>query len=137
MKSGLLLDTCALLWLVEKAPLEVAVLDRLDAAAAEGELWVSPMTAWEVGALAASGRLVLSMPVDAWFDAVLALPGVNLVDLTPAIYIDSSFLPGAPPGDIADRLFVATARTQSLSLVTRDKAMLAYAAEGHVRALAC
>lgn len=137
MTGGVLLDTCALLWLVEKAPFEQSTLEQVDAAARDGSLWVSPITAWEVGALAASGRLVLSMPVDAWFDAVLALPGVNLVDLTPELYIASSFLPGSPPGDFADRLFIAVARSQTFTLITRDKALLSYAAEGHVRALAC
>jgi len=137
MTGGVLLDTCALLWLVEKAPLDQTTIERIDTAARDANLWVSPVSAWEVGALAASGRLVLSMPVDAWFDSVLGLPGINLVDLTPELHIASSFLPGSPPGDFADRLLVAMARSQTFTLVTRDKAILSYAAEGHVRAVAC
>lgn len=137
MSSSVLLDTCALLWLVEKADFADEALERVDTAAREDNLWVSPMSAWEVGVLAANGRLVLSMPVKAWFDEVLALPGVRLADLTPEIHIESSYLPGAPPGDIADRLLVAAARAHSHTLITRDRALLNYAAEGHVRALAC
>lgn len=137
MKDGVLLDTCALLWLVEKAPFEEQALARVDDAAREGKLYVSPVSAWEAGALAASGRLVFSMPLPDWFDAVLALPGVRLLELTPRIQIDSSYLPGRPPGDFADRLFAAAARAHSLTLVTRDKAMLDYAGEGHLRAIAC
>lgn len=137
MNGGVLLDTCALLWLVEKAPFEAEALERVDNAARQGSLWVSPVSAWEVGALAASGRLVLSMPVEAWFEAVLALPGVRQMDITPEVLIASSFLPGAPPGDYADRLLAATARAQTMTLITRDKALLAYASDGHVRALAC
>lgn len=137
MSGGVLLDTCALLWLVEKAPFEEPALARVDGAAREGKVHVAPVSAWEVGALAASGRLVLSMPVPDWFDAVLALPGVRLLELGPRIQIDSSFLPGQPPGDFVDRLLIAAARARSLSLVTRDRAILDYAAEGHARAIAC
>lgn len=137
MNGGMLLDTCALLWLVEKADFAPQALERVDAAAREDGLWVSPVTAWEVGVLAARRRLVLSMPVERWFARVLDLPGVALMELTPDIWIDSSFLPGKPPGDLADRLLAASARAGSLTLVTRDKALLDYAGEGHLRALAC
>lgn len=137
MNSGVLLDTCALLWLVEKAPFDEAALERVDMAAREGALLVSPVSAWEVGALAGDGRLVLSMPVDAWFEAVSALPGLSLSGLTPELLIASSFLPGTPPGDFADRILAATARAHTLTLITRDKALLAYGAEGHLRTLAC
>ena len=137
MSEGTLLDTCALLWLVEGADFAPDALEHVYAAARDRALWVSPVSAWEVGVLAADGLLVLSMPVKAWFDAVLDLPGVGLAGLTPEIFIESSFLPGAPPGDIADRLLAASARAYAFTLVTRDEALLSYAGEGHMRALAC
>lgn len=137
MSEGVLLDTCALLWLLEEAKLDRAAVERIDAAARESCLWVSPVSAWEVGALSAQGRLVLSMPVETWFEQILDLPGVGLAELTPGIFIDSSSLPGDAPGDLADRLMVASARSCGLTLVTRYRALLDYAAEGHVRALAC
>jgi PIN domain nuclease of toxin-antitoxin system len=69
---------------------------------------------------------------------VLDLPGVRLAHLSPEIHIESSFLAGSPPGDIADRLFVALACANSLKLLTPERgALLNYAAEGYVRALAC
>lgn len=137
MSEGVLLDTCALLWLLEAAKLEPAALERIDAAARESSVWVSPMSAWEVGALSARGRLVLSMPVETWFEQILDLPGIELAELTPGILIDSSSLPGDVPGDLADRLMVASARAFGLTLITRDRALLDYADEGHVRMLAC
>lgn len=63
--------------------------------------------------------------------------GVRLGDLSSEIHIESSFLAGSPAGDITDRLFVALASSNSLTLLTRDRALLNYAAEGDVRALAC
>jgi PIN domain nuclease of toxin-antitoxin system len=43
------------------------------------------------------------------------------------------------PGELhsVDRVLVATARIEGLTLVTRDRAILEYAAQGHVRALPC
>lgn len=137
MSDAVLLDTCALLWLLEGAELDPAALERIDTAAQGSSLWVSPMSAWEVGALSAQGALVLSTPVETWFEQILELPGVGLAKLTPGIFIDSSFLPGDAPGDLADRLLVASARARALTLITRDRALLDYAGEGHVRALAC
>ena len=137
MSDAVLLDTCALLWLMEGAELDGAALERIDAAARESDVRVSPISAWEVGALSARGALVLSTPVETWFGRIIELPGVELAELTPGIFIDSSSLPGAAPGDLADRLLVASARARALTLVTRDKALLDYAGAGHVRALAC
>ena len=46
-------------------------------------------------------------------------------------------LPGQFHNDPLDRIPVATARIDGLTLVTRDRAILDYAAQGHVRALPC
>jgi PIN domain nuclease of toxin-antitoxin system len=137
VSDGVLLDTCALLWLMEEAEFSAPALERVNAATQERSLWVSPISAWEVGVLASTRRLVLSMPVQTWFDTISDMPGVGLIDLTPSVYIESSFLPGSPPGDIADRLLISAARAHALTIITRDAAMLDYAAEGHVRAIRC
>jgi PIN domain nuclease of toxin-antitoxin system len=57
--------------------------------------------------------------------------------LTPEILIQSSFLPGDPPRDPADRIIIATARTVGYRLVTRDRLLLAYAEAGHIEGVAC
>jgi PIN domain nuclease of toxin-antitoxin system len=46
-------------------------------------------------------------------------------------------LPGRLHDDPIDRILVATARREGLTLITRDRAILDYAAQGHVRALPC
>ena len=53
------------------------------------------------------------------------------------LLLRSSFLPGSPTGDPADRILAATAREYGFTLVTRDRALLAYGEQGHIRALAC
>jgi len=122
---------------MEEAPLETSAREHMDAAARNSNLWVSPISAWEVGVLSARGQLVLSMPVETWFDQILELPGIGLAELRPGIFIDSSSLPGEAPGDIADMLMAATARAYGLTLVTRDKAQLDYAAQGYIQAMVC
>ena len=135
--DGILLDTCALLWLLEEAEFDPDALEQVEAAARASNVWVSPISAWEVGMLVGRGQLVLSMPVEVWFGKICELPGVGLADVSPKICIESSKLPAAPPGDIADRLLIATSRSSGLRLVTRDPELLDYAGEGHIRAIRC
>lgn len=71
------------------------------------------------------------------FSEVIATPGVRVEALSPEVLIESSFLPGMLHRDPADRILIATARTYDLTLVTRDRTILEYSREGHVRALAC
>jgi len=87
--------------------------------------------------LAAKGRLTLSAPVERWYMSLVGLDGVQEVELSGEILIHSSFLPGRPHGDPADRIIISTARTLGLTILTRDEKILNYAKEGHVRALAC
>jgi PIN domain nuclease of toxin-antitoxin system len=62
---------------------------------------------------------------------------VRLADMSPDLLIAASFLPGKPPRDPADRIIAATARDYGCTLVTRDRALLAYGEQGHIRVLAC
>lgn len=77
------------------------------------------------------------MPPSKWFQSLLALENVQLAQLLPETLIGSSFLPGTPPNDPADRIVIATARDLGMTVVTRDKKILNYAKAGHVKALAC
>lgn len=133
---SLLLDTHVLVWLAEgDARLPVPVQRAIEQAADEGQVWVSAITPWEIGMLVAKGRLVLARDVQAWVDEVLALPGLRLAPLLPAIAVASTRLPGEMQGDPADRLIVATARHLGAALVTADRVLLLYAAAGHLQAL--
>ncbi len=136
--TRLLLDTCACLWILDNAPLADAAVAALDEAFDRGDpIWVSTFSAWEVGMLTSRGRLALAMPPDAWFHRVLQVPGVREAPLSPEELIASSFLPGSPPRDPADRILLATARRGMLTIVTRDRLILDYAETGHVAAIAC
>ena len=107
------------------------------AVATDEKVRVSPISAWELGLLSARGRLPTARSPIALFGEVIATTGVRVEALSPEVLIESSFLPGKLHADPADRILVATARALDLTLVTRDRAILDYAEQGHVRALAC
>ena len=138
MEAPLLLDTCATIWISQGESFSDDARQALQRAREASEpVYVSPITAWEIGLLVARGRLNLLMPPGRWFDRLLQAPGLRLAEMSPAILMASSFLPGAPPNDPADRIFAATAREYGYRLVTRDRPLLEYAREGHIQALTC
>jgi PIN domain nuclease of toxin-antitoxin system len=100
-------------------------------------VYISPITAWEVGLLVARGRLTTIIKPQLWFERVLDVPNVRLAEMSPDLLISSSFLPGAPPRDPADRIIAATAREYGYALVTRDRELLIYAEQGHIQAVGC
>ena len=134
----LLLDTHAAIWFFENMPVARTATEAIDAASSAGTpLLVSPITAFEVGQLASRNRIDLSATPDRWFRGLMATPGVQLAELSPAILIASSFLPGTPPRDPMDRILIATARELAATLVTRDRAILAYGETGNVSVVGC
>jgi PIN domain nuclease of toxin-antitoxin system len=134
-----LLDTCAAIWVGNGEHLAPRALRAIREAAGRRELLISPVTAWEIGLATKHWRnpLVLVPTPASWLADLLALPGVDVAPLKPEVAFGSSELPGSFHGDPADRLLVATARELGAPLVTRDARILAYAAEGHVEAIAC
>jgi PIN domain nuclease of toxin-antitoxin system len=138
MDAPLLLDTCAAIWISNDEPISSQALDAMrEAHEADDSIYVSPITAWELGLLVSRGRMSLLMPPDRWFFRLLQAPGLRLADMPPELLIASSFLPGTPPRDPADRILAATAREYGYALVTRDRPLLDYAEQGHIQALAC
>ena len=131
-----LIDTHVLVWALDgnrrlgaDACAAIAAAERADG------IGVSAITPWEIALLADRGRLRLARETGAWIEAALALPGIRLIPVEPAIASDSVRLPGAFHADPADRLIVATARQHGAPLVTADFAILAYAAGDHVNTI--
>ncbi|MDE0175104.1 MAG: type II toxin-antitoxin system VapC family toxin [Defluviicoccus sp.] len=133
-----LLDTCAVIWIAREEPLrEPAASVVMELYTEEGRLAVSPITAWEVAMLAAKGRMALSLRPEIWFDRICAIPGVALAEMPPSVLIASCSLPGSLHADPADRILAATARAFGYTLVTRDRRLLDYGGEGHIRVMGC
>jgi PIN domain nuclease of toxin-antitoxin system len=100
----------------------------------DARLFISAISPWEVATLARKGRLTFPIPVSEWMKLATTQPGLQLLPLTPAISVESAQLDGFH-GDPADRILVATARVEGLTLVTRDARILTWASTGNVKAL--
>lgn len=136
--SDLLLDTCAVIWTGNGDPINADALAAINSNHGEGgRTYVSPFSAWELGLLVSLERLRLERPVANWFEDYVTKGRITLAEMSPRILVGSSFLPGEPSTDPADRVIIATARAMNLCIVTRDRLILEYAAEGHVQALRC
>lgn len=131
----IVLDTHMLIWAVsDDARLGAGARASVMDSARADRIAVSAITVWEIALLVERGRLRLRRDVAAWIDAALALPGIGLMPIEPAIAIDSVRLPGDFHADPADRFIVGTARRLDFPLLTADCGILAYAAAGHLRA---
>jgi len=133
----ILLDTCALIWIVNNDPVLPAALAAIERAIRAGELYISPVSAWEIGTLVTRGRLVLGVAAEVYVSRAFSRPGVQVAALTPEIAVRSAHLPGTLHGDPADRMLIATAMLMGLKLMTRDRRILDYAAQGHLSASPC
>jgi PIN domain nuclease of toxin-antitoxin system len=129
------LDTHVWIWLMEglTSDLSDATVSAIEEAGGRGEVALAAISVWELGMLEARGRITLSRSIDEWVRAALTAPGLQLVDLTPEIAVESTRLPGNPHGDPADRMIIATTRVLGGTLITCDDRILAYGAAGHVR----
>lgn len=129
----IVLDTHALVWWVTGDPtLSKRAKTAIERELVGGEILVSSISAWEIAMLVEREKLVLSMDVGSWLAAVAHIEAVRFVPVDPEIAVKSVQLPGDFHKDPADRMIVATARKFSVSLVTKDEKIRAYA---HVRTL--
>jgi PIN domain nuclease of toxin-antitoxin system len=133
----LLLDTCALIWIIRGEVIKRSALTAVRRASSRGELFASPISAWEVGMLVRRGRLGLSITAARFVSIAFAMPGLGVAPLTPEMAVASSSLPGLFGDDPADRMLIATAMEIGARIVTRDRAIIEYGKLGHVGVLEC
>src|SRR5579863_8063835 len=119
-EAALLLDTHVWLWLAEGTPgkLSPACLAGIRAASQDGQILISAISVWEVAMLDARKKVLLSTGCHQWVQTALRGPGIELVELSPEIAIDSTRLPDGFQADPADRILVATARHRNATFVT-------------------
>lgn len=135
--KGLLLDTHTWIWMMEGTPsLTPKYRKIINEAALNGQLFIAAISLWEVAMLTMKQRIILEKPVLIWMQEALALPGIELKELSPEIAMDSCQLPDGFHGDPADRLIIATARIHSLTLLTHDERIINYAKKEFVSVIA-
>ena len=115
----LLLDTHIWLWsLGQRDRLSKRVMAALMDPA--NELWLSPVSIWEILLLAGRGRIALDAPAPDWVERSLRASAMREAALTYDVALRSASLKLATR-DPADRFIAATAAVHGLILVTADK----------------
>ena len=134
--NGSLLDTHYWLWLqtgnVDRLP--PTARDELLSLQRSRSLYLSDVSVWELARLIADDHMNVGMSVDQFLNETTTQGGLQLLSLTSKILIESTRLPGDIHRDPSDRILIATAREHGLTLITRDKDILKYAARGHLNA---
>ena len=120
----IVLDTATWIWRAsDPKRLSAGARRAIDRA---GQALVSAISVWEVAMLVAKRRIRLDRPVEHWVDLALALPGIQLAALAPAIAVRSTRLPGVFHPDPADRIIVATALEAGFPIITPDERIRSY-----------
>ncbi len=129
-RDALLLDTHAWLWTLDGRTerLAAGAVALITAAAADGRLYVSDISFWEVSMKVAKGKLTLAIDSTLWLTRAATAPGIRTLPLTRDVLIQSTRLPGEVHGDPADRMLLAQAQLGGLSLLTCDRLIVDYAA---------
>src|SRR5947209_20070045 len=119
----LLLDTHIWLWLVaEPTRLSPRVARALDNP--EAQLWLSPISVWELLLLTQKGRVQLNEDPAAWVQHTVEGLSLHEAPLTFEVALETSSL-NLPHSDPSDRFIAASAKVFDLTLVTADKKLLA------------
>ncbi|OGV76469.1 MAG: hypothetical protein A3K19_32215 [Lentisphaerae bacterium RIFOXYB12_FULL_65_16] len=121
--SELMLDTCALIWLVNGG-------DKLSAGTQKtirdaSIVFVSAASAIEIGCKAALGRLTLPMAPEEWYRRALEHHGIVELPIDGNTGFGAARLPMLHR-DPADRLIIAAARARGIPVATHDSRFESY-----------
>jgi PIN domain nuclease of toxin-antitoxin system len=120
----LLLDTCSLLWLAAKQS-ELSLSARAAISDNASNLFVSSMSAYEIGFKTARGAFKLPSAPRAWFYDVLAHHGVVEIPFAGEEALAAAELPRLH-SDPFDRAIIATALIHRLPVLTPDHYIAMY-----------
>jgi PIN domain nuclease of toxin-antitoxin system len=118
----LLLDTHIWIWrLLDPAKLSRRVRAELESP--DNELWLSPISVWELLVLIEKGRVEVDREGVQWVAEVSRAAGLREAAVTHEVAVESRVV-DLPHQDPADRFLAATARVYDLTLVTADERLL-------------
>jgi PIN domain nuclease of toxin-antitoxin system len=120
----LLLDTECWLWSLA-SPERLGEEARALLADGGHEVYLSAASSWEIAIKAALGKLVLPEPPEQYVPRRMAAQGLRALPIEHAHALRVYALP-QHHRDPFDRLLVAQAQLESLTLMTSDRAMAAY-----------
>lgn len=124
MKANCLLDTCAVLALLDGGKcFSKKVRAMLEAPASR--VHVSAISALEIGQKHAAGKLTLPYPLERWFPAFLLQHTLEELSVTSSICITATGLPLIHK-DPFDRIIIASALEFQLPMITSDRTIATY-----------
>lgn len=124
----LLLDTHIWIWqATSPGKLKKRVAAAIETEA--NELWLSPISIWELSILVRKGRIELDDDVDSWVSRALTQPAFREAPLTHEVALEVSRIHFSHR-DPADHFIAASARVFDLTLVTSDPRLLALKSQG-------
>jgi len=113
----MILDTCALLWLSSgSADLSDAARTTIQEATL---VYVSAISAFEIGLKSRKGKLELPVPASDWFPAIIRHHDLTVLDITAEISLRATDLPPIH-NDPCDRLIISTALLRQMPIITSD-----------------
>ncbi len=121
----ILLDTHVLIWLAgEPARLSKKAAQAIRSASRQGGIAISAITLWELAWLATHGRLDITGTVDAFVERISSRTAIRPITVKVAVLANQ--LPPSYPADPCDRLIGATALSEGIPLVTKDRSIRNY-----------
>src|SRR5882757_4645933 len=116
----ILLDTHVLIWLANEPFKLSAKADETIQAGRKGDgLAISAITLWELAWLATYGRIDVTGTIDAFVEELTSRTAIR--PITREIAVLANQLPANYPNDSSDRLIGATAISEGIPLVTKDR----------------
>jgi PIN domain nuclease of toxin-antitoxin system len=120
--SNLLLDTHIWLWaMLEPERLSSGLAEQLESP--DNELWLSPISVWELIVLHQKRRILPEEKIEAWITRAMRTRPLKEAPVTFEVAREVGRVE-LPHRDPADRFLVATARVFDLTLVTADKNLI-------------
>jgi len=120
----LLLDTCVFLWLITG---ERRLPARVSSGLANGELWLSAASVWEMAVKYAKGTLRLPVPPDRLISAARVRYSISTLPIDEESALHIVKLPDLH-ADPFDRMLVSQAIVHGLTIVTPDSLVTQYPA---------
>jgi PIN domain nuclease of toxin-antitoxin system len=115
----LLLDTHALLWWLSDDS-ALPLLARKNIGSRSHTIYVSAASAWEIATKFRIGKLPQGAELASRFDSILASESFESLPISTAHGVRAGLLPG-PHRDPFDRMLIAQAHSEGLTLVSNDK----------------
>lgn len=126
----ILLDTHVWIWVAEgNTIVSPAARKAIERAREREQLFISPISIWEISMLVERKRIILDRDLTDWVNQWVELPGILSAPFTFEVAILSNRLPNLAHSDPADRILIASAYEENAVLVTADEKILKFGEE--------